>query len=65
MLITAEINISTPAGRKIARELDKHKKQVKIYSPKPDGKTYSIEEVYEKGIAKLSNHYGVDVSKLK
>ena len=63
MLIKAEINISTPAGRKIARELDKHKKQVKIYEQKPEGKTYSIDEVYEKGIIKLSNHYGVDVNK--
>ena len=65
MVINAEINISTSAGRKIARELDKHKKQVKIYAPKPEGKTYTIDEVYEKGIGKLSSHYGEDVKKIK
>ena len=61
----SKINISTPAGRKIVRELDKHKKLVKITYPIPlgeDGKTeqtYSIEEVFEELDTKLKKHYGV------
>ena len=52
MEVTAIIDISTPAGRKIVRELEKHKKLVKVTYPIPveeDGKTeetFSVEEVF-------------------
>jgi hypothetical protein len=65
MEVTAKINISTPAGRKIVRELEKHKKLVKITYPislGEDGKTeqtYSVEEVFEELDTKLKKHYGV------
>jgi hypothetical protein len=65
MEVTAKINISTPAGRKIVSELEKHKKLVKITYPIPlgeDGKneqTYSVEEVFEELDTKLKKHYGV------
>ena len=64
-MINAQIDISTPTGLKIARELDKHKKQVKIYVPKPEGETFSLDEVYERGLDRLGEHYGVDVRKFK
>jgi hypothetical protein len=47
------------------RELEKHKKLVKITYPIPlgeDGKTeqtYSVEEVFEELDTKLKKHYGV------
>jgi len=65
MEVTAIIDISTPAGRKIVRELEKHKKLVKVTYPIPlgeDGKTeetYSVEEVFAELDNKLKNHYGV------
>ena len=54
MTVTAHIDVSTPQGRKIARELEKHKKYVQIDNPFPlgeDGKpveTFSLDESFEK-----------------
>ena len=65
MEVTAIIDISTPAGRKIVRELEKHKKLVKVTYPMPigeDGKTeetFSVEEVFEELDTKLKKHYGI------
>ena len=65
MKVTAKIDISTPAGRKIVRELEKHKKLVKVTYPLPlgeDGKTeetFSIEDVFEELDTKLKKHYGI------
>jgi len=65
MKVTAKIDISTPAGRKIVRELEKHKKLVKVTYPMPigeDGKTeetFSVEEVFEELDTKLKKHYGI------
>ena len=65
MTVTARINVETPAGRKIVRELEKHHKLVEIENPLPDVKTFSVSEAYERGLNKLSEHYGVDMRKLK
>lgn len=65
--VIAHIDISTPSGRKIARELH-GKKSVKIEYPLPEGikgKTCTLEEAYEKGLDKLSTYYNVDIRKLK
>lgn len=53
MNVTAHINVSTPKGRKIVRELERNKKLVKIENPMPTGegglpaKTYSLEESFD------------------
>jgi hypothetical protein len=70
MNVTAHINVSTPKGRKIVRELERNKKLVKIENPMPtdeDGlpaKTHSLEESFEKLWDKMEDHYGVDLRKL-
>lgn len=70
MIVTAHIDISSPTGRKIVRELASHKKTVKIENPLPvdsDGlelKTYSIEETFNNLYEKLGEHYGVDLRNL-
>lgn len=63
MEVTAKINISTPTGRKIVRELEKHKKLVKITYPLPESiseKTYTHEEFLKKVKNKFNETYGVD-----
>jgi hypothetical protein len=65
--VIAHIDISTPSGRKIARELH-GKKAVKLEYPLPEGiqgKTCTLDEAYEKGLDKLSTYYNVDMRKLK
>ncbi len=68
MTVTAFINVETPAGRKIVRDLEKHRKLVKIEYPQVDPfdgeKTYTVDEVFEECYDILSDHYGVDVRKL-
>ena len=65
MEVTAKINISTHAGQKIVRELEKHMKLVKITYPislREDGKTeqtYSVEEVFKELDTKLKKYYSV------
>jgi len=69
MTITAHIDVSTPQGRKIALELEKHKKYVQIDNPFPigdDGKPveiFSVEESFEKLWKKMDEHYGYDIRK--
>ena len=71
MTVTAHIDVNTPTGRRILKELETHKRVVKIEYPEmmeADGqplKTNPIDEVYKQGLAKLSKHYGVDMDKLK
>jgi hypothetical protein len=65
--VIARIDVSTPSGRKIVRDLE-NKKSVKIEYPLPAGiagqKTYTLEESYKECIDILSKNYGVDVDKL-
>jgi len=57
----AKINISTPAGRKIVRELEKHKKLVKISYPvhfendRLPGETFFLHEIYPELEGKIKN----------
>ncbi len=62
--VTARIDISTPTGRKILRELEKHKRTVKIEYPLPPETTeqqwYTHEEVWREVEKKFNDHYGTD-----
>ena len=63
-IVNVKIDVSTPKGRKLVRELY-GQKGVEVENPMPQGRTYTLEEVYEKGLDKMSAHYGVDMRKLK
>ena len=66
MTVTAEINIESPTGRRILRELEKHNRVVKISYPIPtsvDGieeKTYTFYEFKENVKIEFKNRFGVD-----
>lgn len=70
MTVTVRINVETPTGRKIVRELEKHRKVVEIEHEQPlgvDGMPRLLipaEQVFEKGWDLLSELYGVDMRKL-
>lgn len=70
MTVTANIDISTPTGRKIVRELEKHKRVVQITYPEPIvqeeviDETISVEEAEDYLWNKLEEHYGVDLRTL-
>ena len=70
MTVTAKINIESPTGLRIVRELEKHKKVVQLEYEKPldvDGeprKLIPAEEVFEEMWDKLSELYGVDMRKI-
>lgn len=59
-MVTATIDVSTPTGRKIVRDLEKHKKTVSLNYPKPVGKTYTVEEAFGMIEKKLNDHYGTN-----
>jgi hypothetical protein len=69
MEVTARINIDSPTGRKLVREIEKHKKVAEIEYPLPEellnGAATSHNDAWNKVWEKLSNHYGVDVQKLR
>jgi hypothetical protein len=58
----AHIDITTPTGRRLVKELEKHKKTVKVEYPLPkaiaDEQTYTHEEVFSDLRKKLKEHYG-------
>ncbi|MEI8086782.1 MAG: hypothetical protein WCG93_11260 [Paludibacter sp.] len=68
MEVTARINVDSPTGRKLVREIQKHKKVAEIEYPLPEGMlngtALSHNEVWDEVWDKLSEHYGVDVRKL-
>ncbi|HRZ96908.1 MAG TPA: hypothetical protein P5084_05090 [Paludibacter sp.] len=68
MEVTAHINIDTPAGRKLVREIEKHKNIAEVIYPSPEEiagqKTYTIEESYDECCQILSEHYGVNFKSL-
>ena len=61
--VTAHIDVNTPTGRKIIKELDAHRKIVHIENPVPEGTNYTAMEVYEKSLSKLRDHYGQKFAK--
>ena len=66
--ITVQIDIDTPTGRRLLRELEKHPRVAKIEYPLPkelaEKKTYTLDEVFEECYDILSEHYKCDVRKL-
>jgi len=70
MQVAAKIDVSTPTGRRIMRDLEKNRNVVTIDNPFPvdiNGlplESYTIEEAFDQFWDKLSEHYGVDMKKL-
>lgn len=66
--INVQIDLSTPTGRQLLREVEKHPKVAKVDYPLPEGiagqETYTLDEAFEKCYDVLSKNYGVDVRKL-
>ena len=65
--VTAHINVATPVGRRLLRDLDKYKKVVaiEIEIPIPEtAKTYTLDEAFDPLWEKLNEHYGVDLQKI-
>jgi hypothetical protein len=66
--INVRINITTPTGRRLLREMEKHPKTVIVDYPLPEGipehRTYTIEESFDECCKILSDHYKVDVREL-
>jgi len=58
--VTVTIDISTPAGRRIVRDLEKHKEVVHIENPIPEEKSYTVKEVFSKVEKKLNDRYGTN-----
>jgi hypothetical protein len=70
MTVTVHIDISTPEGRELVHDLEKHKSVVMIEDslPETEGeilqKTYSVEQAFNNLYDKLQAHYGVDLREL-
>ncbi|MDD4970314.1 MAG: hypothetical protein PHT07_12890 [Paludibacter sp.] len=66
MTVIANIDVSTPTGRKIVRELEKHKRVVQITYPDvetiPEG-SITLEEGIEELWNHLENRFGYDLRK--
>ncbi|GHU80361.1 hypothetical protein FACS1894145_6640 [Bacteroidia bacterium] len=65
-IVTAEIDVATPAGRRIVRDLEK-RRSVKLNYPAPEEvnvEGYTLEQSYNLCMNKMSELYGVDVRKL-
>lgn len=70
MTVTAEINIESPTGRRLVKELEKHKKVVKLSYPKSQEdentncKTYSLEQFEQTLSEEFKKRYGVDIEEV-
>jgi len=65
--IKVEINVTTSAGRKLMREIEKYPQLAKIEYPLPLGimdTTYTVDESYDECCEILSEHFKCDVRKL-
>jgi hypothetical protein len=62
--INVQIDISTPAGRRLLREVELHPKVAKVEYPLPEAisetNTFTHEEVFGKLEKKLNEHYGTN-----
>lgn len=60
--VKVQIDISTPTGRKLLREVAKHPKTAKIEYPLPKSiagkKLYTVKEVFLEVEKELNSHYG-------
>ncbi len=63
--ITAEIDVATPTGQRIFKELAQHKRVVTFIYPEPEvierEKTYTHQEVWGMVEKRMSDHYGVEI----
>jgi hypothetical protein len=63
MTVTAEIETKQATGRRIVRNVERYNRVLLNY-PLPNGVGatggYTLEESYNRGLNKLSEHYGVD-----
>jgi hypothetical protein len=68
MNVKATINVSSPTGRKLVRELEKHKRIVKIENPESINGIPEDAIPVEQGIEELWNHlenrFGFDLRKI-
>lgn len=66
MIVTAEIDIARPAGRKLIREIEKHKSVAKLhytYAQIENTKNNATtDEVFDMCAAILNEHYGTNLS---
>jgi hypothetical protein len=63
-IVTAEIDVATPTGRRILKELEQHKRSVKLNYPASEcitGKTYTVDEAFDIVGKRLSRNYGVEI----
>lgn len=62
--VNVQIDISSPTGRKLMNEIQKHPKAAKIQAEMPEsiseGQTYSLNEAFSKVEEKLNDHYGTN-----
>ena len=62
--VIARIDVSTPTGRRLLKELEKHKNTVTVEYPLPDAisgqKCYTVEEVFSEIEKELNEHYGTN-----
>jgi len=65
MEVTVKINSDSPTGHRLLRDLEKHKKVVKIENPLPDGVRngdfYELDDVIARGDECLITHYGEEM----
>lgn len=64
MTITVHIDISTPKGRKILRELEKNKEIVVVEEPVADIDNITAPDQEKNLWDKLSDRYGIDLRSL-
>ena len=65
--VNVQIDITSPIGRRLLREVENHPKVAKVEYPLPEGingTTYTHEEVFNECYDILSEHYKCDVRKL-
>lgn len=62
--INVQIDIATPTGRRLLKEVEKHPRVAKVEYPLPEvivgQKTHTLEEVFSSVEEKLNNHYGTN-----
>lgn len=61
--VTVTIDITTPTGRRLLRELEKYPNLAKVEYPIPPeiaGVQYTHEEVFGELVDKLNEHYGTN-----
>jgi len=66
--INVKINIDSPTGRRLLKEVERHPKVAKVEYPVSKTiareKTFTLEESYDECCDILSEHYKCDVRKL-